>query len=495
MNGPGCGRSHRDFYKSYRWFSRAWIVQEFLLAREIMILCGEQNLDWEVLALLSWQATSSGPQLGMSAVRFITLSSTRSNFPFIDGIPSQKVVDFMSSTLQCKTPEECWCAVIIHLVHLLRAQNSSSPHDKIYSIFGMTQKSQPSTLLQAPALGVDYEQTPEDAFLSFTGLLMKLLPTLAMLSYAGGERRYSKVNFDLLPSWCPDYTILPKQFPVLTLNQAVAGGLKPFSASGDLTREGSPCQIVGRTLWVSGKRVALVGKACQPLEPVFAATDWKTLFNPDGVQELLSTCLLLDNMYALTLQDRLEVLWRTILLDRGYLFGHAWQNLESEIFYPAFAAFLNFQASAALAFMEGDEQKERYRQILQSRERHFSMSYAGFPQLSTIIENAEKCSSGQLGILHPLVNTSDTFLLRAQISGGGRRLFVTPEKWLGSGPELLESGDEVWLLKNAAVPFILRPTGDSQYQLVGEAYVHGIMYGELVDAPGGRDGFRDIAIV
>jgi hypothetical protein len=313
--------SHRDFYKSYRWFSRAWIVQEFLLAREIIILCGEQNLDWEVLSLLSQQAIGHGPQVGINAVRFITLSSTRSNFPFTDGIPSQKMIDFMSSTLQCKMPEECWCAVIIHLVHTLWVQNSSCPHDKIYSIFEMAQKSQPSTLFQAPALRVDYEQTPEDAFLSFTAFLIKLLPTLAMLSYASGERRYNKANLDLLPSWCPDYTMIPKKIPVLTAKQAVASGLKPISASGDLTREGSPCQIVGRTLWVSGKRVAQVGRVCQPLGPVFAR-DSNTLFNPDGVQELLNTCLLLDNIYALTLQDRLEVLWRTILLDRCYLLGH-----------------------------------------------------------------------------------------------------------------------------------------------------------------------------
>jgi len=53
----------------------------------------------------------------------------------------------------------------------------------------------------------------------------------------------------------------------------------------------------------------------------------------------------------------------------------------------------------------------------------------------------------------------------------------------------------VWLLKNADVPFILRPCGESQYKLIGEAYVHGIMRGELVDAPGGTEGFAEIQIV
>jgi hypothetical protein len=34
--------------------------------------------------------------------------------------------------------------------------------------------------------------------------------------------------------------------------------------------------------------------------------------------------------------------------------------------------------------------------------------------------------------------------------------------------------------------------GESQYTLVGEAYVHGIMHGELIDAPGGTEGFKEI---
>ncbi|KAE9364064.1 HET-domain-containing protein [Stipitochalara longipes BDJ] len=486
--------SHRDFYKSYRWFSRAWIVQEFLLAREVIIRCGEQTLDLAALSLLSQQAIGQGPQMGMNAAQFMPFCSTRLNFPFIDGIPLQEMADFMFATLQWKTPEERWCAVIIFLMLLTCPQNSSYPHDKLYSLLGMAQKIRPSTLLRAPALRVDYEQSPEDVFLSFTTLLMTKLPTLAMLSYVNRQRRYDEANANTLPSWCPNCAFLPSQFPILTVNQGVSSGLKPFAASGDLTRDDSPCRITGRTLWVSGKRVARVDKACSLLKPVFT-TDLKALFLPELVQELLDTCLLLDITYPLTAQDRLEVLWRTILLDRGYLPGNAWRYLDPQEMYPAFAAFLNLQASVTLGSMQGEEQKEHYRQLLQSRERHFSTSYDGFPHLSEIVENAEHYSSGQLDLLNPLISISDKFQLRAQNSGAGHRLFVTAEKWLGSGPELLESGDEVWLLKNAALPFILRPIEDSQYELVGEAYVHGIMYGELLDAPGGREGFRDIAIV
>lgn len=38
--------------------------------------------------------------------------------------------------------------------------------------------------------------------------------------------------------------------------------------------------------------------------------------------------------------------------------------------------------------------------------------------------------------------------------------------------------DEVWILKGAKVPFLLRRERENRYRIIGEAYVHGIMYGE-----------------
>jgi hypothetical protein len=40
-------------------------------------------------------------------------------------------------------------------------------------------------------------------------------------------------------------------------------------------------------------------------------------------------------------------------------------------------------------------------------------------------------------------------------------------------------GDEVWVLGGAATPYVLRPIGGGRYRLVGDAYVHGIMHGEV----------------
>lgn len=62
----------------------------------------------------------------------------------------------------------------------------------------------------------------------------------------------------------------------------------------------------------------------------------------------------------------------------------------------------------------------------------------------------------------------------------GRRLFRTEKGYLGMGTISVEPGDQVWVLKGADIPLILRPAKDGRYRLLGEAYVHGIMRGEAL---------------
>lgn len=62
-----------------------------------------------------------------------------------------------------------------------------------------------------------------------------------------------------------------------------------------------------------------------------------------------------------------------------------------------------------------------------------------------------------------------------------RAFFLTEEGYIGLGPQSLESKDEVWLLEGGRTPFILRSMPDQGgYALVGEAYVLGMMFGEMM---------------
>ncbi|KAK5689682.1 hypothetical protein LTR97_012681 [Elasticomyces elasticus] len=60
-----------------------------------------------------------------------------------------------------------------------------------------------------------------------------------------------------------------------------------------------------------------------------------------------------------------------------------------------------------------------------------------------------------------------------------RRLFRTAAGRIGLGPKVARPGDVITVLRGGALPFILRPL-DRQYQMIGAAYVSGIMHGEAV---------------
>lgn len=45
-------------------------------------------------------------------------------------------------------------------------------------------------------------------------------------------------------------------------------------------------------------------------------------------------------------------------------------------------------------------------------------------------------------------------------------------------PEVAKVGDIVCLLQGAPFPFVLRPDNDGYYEIIGDAYVHGVMHGE-----------------
>ncbi|KAJ3480000.1 hypothetical protein NLG97_g8173 [Lecanicillium saksenae] len=70
--------------------------------------------------------------------------------------------------------------------------------------------------------------------------------------------------------------------------------------------------------------------------------------------------------------------------------------------------------------------------------------------------------------------------------GGGmhrlhsRRPFITSTGFVGLCPSHADVGDVVCIFYGGKTPYVIRPTGIGTYSLIGEAYVHGIMYGEFL---------------
>jgi hypothetical protein len=62
-----------------------------------------------------------------------------------------------------------------------------------------------------------------------------------------------------------------------------------------------------------------------------------------------------------------------------------------------------------------------------------------------------------------------------------RKPFISSEEYVGLTPAHSRPGDIVCIIFGVTVPFVLRDVGKGEYQLIGEAYMFGIMDGEFVD--------------
>ena len=68
----------------------------------------------------------------------------------------------------------------------------------------------------------------------------------------------------------------------------------------------------------------------------------------------------------------------------------------------------------------------------------------------------------------------------------GRRIFTTDSSCMETETEILDRGDEVWILAGADLPMILGSLGGQRYRLLGESYVHGAMFGPEGDGAAGN---------
>jgi hypothetical protein len=78
-------------------------------------------------------------------------------------------------------------------------------------------------------------------------------------------------------------------------------------------------------------------------------------------------------------------------------------------------------------------------------------------------------------------NTKDSYY-KMMDRQSGTRPFVGDKGYMGLVPDLTEKGDVIVIFRGAKFPYVLRKKVNGKhggkYELVGEAYVHGVMYGE-----------------
>ncbi|KAK5655057.1 hypothetical protein OQA88_5956 [Cercophora sp. LCS_1] len=502
------------------WREMWWIIQETALAREIIVLCGSQTLDWTRLIVIGKLLISSGlsSQLTLLGARrekveavvgctpgseikqlhmfrtdhrlngdlLMYLHKTRANF--MRGRQDGEEVDVAAE-------------------ELLKAISAvGDGYHKEFAYFAIVSR----RFSEYRATDKRDHMTVEEVLTEVAATFLTNLPALSLLSLADIQHK----RYPSLLSWVPDFTyatdirllILRMGEPRNSdrtdgLGQPIYNATKvPWPPDGV-----SPSPLArsdGRLLHVSGARV-------DRIEIIYYAHFTGLEFR--YIPYLEFALYHLPSLYQPTGEPREEALWRTMcgnynasegVYPAPFHVGAEWfrqhvleitsismvRNLGAD---EAFADALHTFTVLMRLNVEGAGSTFSPNEVELTAQFH-----AYVAELNAVVQSLTRDAGGVepseeavqvamaaiLGVSRAEKEWMD--MLMTDMAIPHRRLYVTVAGFLGVAPANVRRGDEVWLIRRARVPFILRHReGRSvdEFTLVGETYLHGGMNGELVD--------------
>lgn len=162
------------------WFSRVWILQEIVLAKSILIQCGDHTLSWGTLDLLG-SLLIKRPKNDITPIRDLgefMLQMVRARVTHHFGAIEQKR-SFLSLTA---------------LLREMRARKATDPRDKVYGLLGIVVGQSESKLRP------DYTKDWPIVYADMTNSLLAYDKKLSILKLVEVKARM-ETQF---PSWVPD---------------------------------------------------------------------------------------------------------------------------------------------------------------------------------------------------------------------------------------------------------------------------------------------------
>ena len=397
------------------WFSRIWTFQEIIVAANAVVHCGSHMMPWERFIKLIKWIHVCGHSESINYLDNKALIAWDAQMLYHNKGASQSRLRGLSTAL-------------------LRTRNrdATDSRDKIYALFGLLPE---GSGVLGQELYPDYSLSSRDAYIAIAKWCLIMEQDLMILSAARPRREGTD-----LPSWVPDWEC--KDFYALLVGQR-SDGFRSFQASGTsrpFSKTGPADSI--NTLHLRGAIVCTVAEMSDPVD---------ILSNIGHGKWIPTASHYVDMAKQLGLPEKI------IGQPAGLAYG---QTLA---------------AGLSMGFSEHDDG----RLCAGARENNWRANLAwkkqGYPQpppLEVLYETG----------LHTMK------MIR------GRKFFTSGKHGLiGLCPDTARVGDVVCILLGGEVPYVLRTFGGKiaknadddlivvgrHFELVGEAYVHGIMDGEL----------------
>jgi hypothetical protein len=427
------------------WFSRIWVLQEVSVPKKgaVEFVCGKKGLSFErftaILLFLEffrthWYAVKRpNYEHSPQAKQFLADMSRGYN-----RIPVGRVITSRRNFQQEGNRKRESLFALLNRLHVVYTSMDSigatEPRDRIYALLGLAE-GQPSRSIvpnYASSLCEVFTDTAE-ALLNYGNFDILVLSQFPKSQPLDGEPE--------LPSWVPDWKghIQRRYGSYRSDNCHEASGQREPHISFEIPPGGQ------KILHIKGCTVDTIAKLGDPWLPTIL--NWQEWTNSASrcaafFSSIAEFCKESDklnhNIYKYSSQ-RLEAHWRIPCANKA--------RQPREICRPSSSGIELFEAY-------------------------------------TYINNGSQDPSGLLGEFSFSVSAYRV-LMGDQFN---RRPFISTQGYVGLIPCHSKPGDVICILYGCVVPFVLRKN-EVGYQLVGEAYVHGIMDGEFVEKNPNRETF------
>jgi hypothetical protein len=372
----------------------------------------------------------------------------------------------------------------IQAVNIGRGSHCLDKRDKIYSVLGIASRHFSNGSL-ADFLTPDYNIPAEELFSQITVNLLKHSKSLDVLSFVCGHSK--TLN---LPTWVTDWSVGSKTIPLTHLRVRFNAGLCGLSNSPRFT-------ATAKTMTCFGARFDIIEEVQE-----YRHSDLKgnniVSFGLKHFYSLLQFCLTLpENING---KCRMEVFWRTLIANNSMALigGNSMEEGQpaAPIMETALVAYVKSSLAELIRISIHDGgMNERQAWEHCSILAQLDFKWAGIEEPLCVQDvkhiygllqaemNAPRYLQKSVAeALSPERATVFIYDKLTRLARAGRRLFRTEQGFLGLGPEEARKGDQIWLICDAFVPFVLRPTStQNTFTLVGETYVHDFMNGEMLN--------------
>jgi Heterokaryon incompatibility protein (HET) len=297
---------------------------------------------------------------------------------------------------------------------------ASDPRDHIFSLLGLVEDAEYNLAV------VDYKASVKDVFVEAMSQCLYYCPTgffelLSLVSYLPqGEYRKS------LPSWAPDFS-------------ASSGFRRSFSDKSIFSAsKGSQAKFL-----VHESTLSIRGRVIGALETYLTNPSLYHFKDRQESQNWLGECQELAKQ-AGTFYDAVDfenLWWKVLVCDLYYV-------RSTRLFKAAHEGYGDYHLHPELLLQEYISQ--------------------------------ERCTLRNADFLE----MQKAYELTRSVTSYPMNFCATDKGMLGWVPRTAKVGDKLCIFAGALAPFIIRDRHDGTWELIGDAYIHGIMYGETMEWEG-----------